>query len=45
MDAGAWDEGGEAGDELDGVEHDVSGAVTEGVLETIHDLLIFGVEY
>ena len=38
MGGGEWDEGGEAGDELDGVEHDVSGAVTEGVLETTHDL-------
>ena len=63
MGAGAWNEGGEAGDaksaglpictaggcpegvrhtdvphEFDGVEHDMSGAVTEGVLESIHDL-------
>ena len=63
VDAGAWDEGGEASDaksaglpictaggcpegvrhtdvphEVDGVEHDMSGAVTEGVLESIHDL-------
>ena len=38
MGAGAWHEGGEAGDEVDGVEHDMSGAVTEGVLEWIHDL-------
>ena len=38
MGAGAWNEGGEAGDEVDGVEHDMSGAVTEGVLESIHDL-------
>ena len=63
MGAGAWHEGGEAGDaksaglpiciaggcpegvrhtdvphEFDGVEHDMSGAVTEGVLESIHDL-------
>ena len=29
---------GESGDEVDGVEHDMSGAVTEGVLESIHDL-------
>ena len=35
MGAGAWDEGGEAGDE---VEHDMRGAVTEGVLESAHDL-------
>ena len=48
MGAGAWHRasslrerhfrGGEAGDEVDGVEHDMSGAVTEGVLESIHDL-------
>ena len=38
MGAGAWNEGGEAGDEVDGVEHDMRGAVTEGVLESIHDL-------
>ena len=38
MGAGAWNEGGEAGDEVDGVEHDMSGAVPEGVLEPIHDL-------
>ena len=63
MGAGAWNEGGEAGDaksaglpictaggcpegvrhtdvphEVDGVEHDMSGSVTEGVLESIHDL-------
>ena len=36
--AGTWHEGGEAGDEVDGVEHDMSCAVTEGVLESIHDL-------
>ena len=35
MGAGARHEGGEAGD---GVEHDMSGSVTEGVLESIHDL-------
>ena len=38
MSAGAWNEGGEAGDEVDGVEHDMSGAVPEGVLESVHDL-------
>ena len=63
MGAGAWNEGGEAGDaksaglpictaggcpegvrhtdvphEFDGVEHDMGGAVPEGVLESIHDL-------
>ena len=63
MGAGAWHEGGEAGDaksagfpictaggcpegvrhtdvphEFDGVEHDMSGAVTEGVLESIYGL-------
>ena len=38
MGAGAWHEGSEAGDEFDGVEHDMRGAVVEGVLESIHDL-------
>ena len=38
MGAGAWNEGGEAGGEVDGVEHDKGGAVPEGVLESIHDL-------
>ena len=38
MGAGAWDEGREAGNEVDGVEHDMGGAVPEGVLESIHDL-------
>ena len=38
MGAGAWHEGGEAGDEFDGVEHDMSRPVTEGMLESIHDL-------
>ena len=38
MGAGARHEGGEAGDKVDGVEHDMSGAVIEGVLESIHDL-------
>ena len=38
MSAGTRDEGGEAGDEVDGVEHDMSRPVTEGVLESIHDL-------
>ena len=38
MGAGAWDEGGEAGEEVDGVEHDMSCPVPEGVLESIHDL-------
>ena len=31
MGAGAWHEGGEAGDEVDGVEYDMSGPVTERV--------------
>ena len=38
MGAGARHEGGESGDEIDGVEHDMRGGVTEGVLESIHDL-------
>ena len=38
MGAGARHEGGEAGDEVDGVEYEMSGSVTEGVLESIHDL-------
>ena len=38
MGAGAWHEGGESGDEVDGVEHDMSRPVTEGMLESIHDL-------
>ena len=38
MGAGAWNEGGETGDEVDGVEHDMSRPVTESVLESIHDL-------
>ena len=38
MGAGAGHEGGEAGDEFDGVEHDMGGPVAEGVLESIHDL-------
>ena len=38
MGAGARHEGGESGDEIDGVEQDMSGPVTEGVLESIHDL-------
>ena len=48
MGAGSWHRasslrerhfrGGEAGDEVDGVEHDMSRSVTEGVLESIHDL-------
>ena len=38
MGAGTWNEGGEAGDEVDGVEHDMGGAVPEGALESIHDL-------
>ena len=40
MGTGAWNEGGEAGDEVDGVEHDMSRSVTEGVLESIHDLSV-----
>ena len=39
MGAGAWHEGGEAGDEVDGVEHDMSGGVTEGVLDPNHRLV------
>ena len=38
MGAGARYESGEAGDEVHRVEHDMSGPVTEGVLESIHDL-------
>ena len=48
MGAGAWHRasslrerhfrGGEAGDKVHRVEHDMSGPVTEGVLESIHDL-------
>ena len=48
MGAGAWNRassrserhfrGGEAGAEVDGVEHDMGGAVPEGVPESIHDL-------
>ena len=38
MGAGAWNEGGEAGDKVDGVEYDMSGPVTEGVLESVQDL-------
>ena len=38
MGAGAWHEGGEAGDKVDGVEYDMSGPVTEGVLESVQDL-------
>ena len=38
MGVGAWYEGGEAGDEVHRVEHDMSGSVTKGVLESIHDL-------
>ena len=38
MGAGAWHEGGEAGDEVHRVEHDMSRPVVEGVLESIHDL-------
>ena len=38
MGAGAWYEGGEAGDEVHRVEHDMSRPVTEGMLESIHDL-------
>ena len=38
MGAGAWHEGGEAGDEVRRVEHDMGRPVTEGVLESIHDL-------
>jgi len=38
MGAGAWYESGEAGDEVNGVEHDMSRPVTEGVLQSIHDL-------
>ena len=38
MGAGTRHEGGEAGDEVDGVEHDMSRPVPESVLESIHDL-------
>ena len=38
MGAGAWYEGGEAGDEVHRVEHDMSRSVMEGVLESTHDL-------
>ena len=38
MGAGTRHEGDEAGDEVHRVEHDMSGPVTEGVLESIHDL-------
>ena len=37
--ARARHEGGEAGDEVEGVEYDMSRSVTEGVLGSIHDLL------
>ena len=47
MGAGAWHgassrserhfRGGETGDEVDGIEHDM-GSIPEGVLESIHDL-------
>ena len=36
MGAGARHERGESGDEVHRVEHDMSGGVTEGVLESIH---------
>ena len=39
MGAGARHEGGEAGDRVHRVEHDMSRPVVEGVLELIHDLL------
>ena len=38
MGAGAWHEGGEPGNELHRVEHDMSHPVIEGGLESIHDL-------
>ena len=38
MGAGARHEGGEAGDKVHRVEHDMSRPVVEGVLESIHDL-------
>ena len=38
MGAGAWHEGGEAGDTVHRVEHGTSRPVVEGVLESIHDL-------
>ena len=38
MGAGAWHEGGEAGNELYRVEHDMGRPVMEGVLESIDDL-------
>ena len=38
MGARSWHEGGEAGDKVHRVEHDMSRRVMEGVLEPIHDL-------
>ena len=39
--AWAWDQRGKAGNEVEGVEDDVSGPVTEGVLESVDDLSPF----
>ena len=36
MGAGAWDEGGESGDEVDGVEHDMRGGVSPAHTQLIH---------
>ena len=36
--AWAWDQRGKPGNEVEGVEDDVSGPVTEGVLESVDDL-------
>ena len=39
--AWAWDQRGKPGNEVEGVEDDVSGPVTEGVLESVDDLSPF----
>ena len=39
--AWGWDQRGKAGNEVEGVEDDVSGPVTEGVLESVDDLSPF----
>ena len=36
--AGSWDQRGKAGDEVEGVEDNVSGPVVEGVFESVDDL-------
>ena len=38
MGAWAWDQSGEPGDDVEGVEDDVSGPVMETVFESVHDL-------